>query len=90
MTFFHARITLLDSKVPCPNTSDARAVNRRQLAPDSLVLAAGFDEEDSFAGWWESIIVCIGDGERLVRWRDEPNEPAASRSKEYHPVITNH
>jgi hypothetical protein len=71
----------LISKTPCPNAGDARAVDWRKLTPDSLVLAAGFDEEDNFAGWWESIIVCIDDGEFLVRWRDEPNEPTASRSQ---------
>jgi hypothetical protein len=64
----------------------------RQLMPGSLVLAAGFDEEDNLAGWWEAIIVRVDDGEFLVRWRDEPDEPRASRSREYiallHPNIT--
>jgi hypothetical protein len=45
-----------------------------------LVLAAGFDEQDNLAGWWEAIIVRIDDGEFLVRWRDDPKEPRASRS----------
>ena len=31
----------------------------RQLKPGLLVLAAGFDEEDNLAGWWEAIIVRI-------------------------------
>jgi hypothetical protein len=64
----------------------------RQLKPGSLVLAAGFDEQDNLAGWWEAIIVRVDDGEFLVRWRDEPNEPRASRSHEYiallHPKLT--
>jgi hypothetical protein len=64
-----------------------------QLRPGSLVLAAGFDEEDNLDGWWEAIIVRIDDGEFLVRWRDEPNLPTASRTKEYiallHPMIAN-
>jgi hypothetical protein len=64
-----------------------------QLMPGSLVLAAGFDEDDNSAGWWEAIIVRIDDGEFLIRWRDEPNLPAASRSREYiallHPMMTN-
>jgi hypothetical protein len=64
----------------------------RQLKPGSLVLAAGFDDEDNLAGWWEAIIVRIDDGEFLVRWRDYPKEPVASRSHEYiallHPKIT--
>jgi hypothetical protein len=28
----------------------------RQLKPGSLALAAGFDEQDNLAGWWEAII----------------------------------
>jgi hypothetical protein len=64
----------------------------RQLKPGALVLAAGFDEEDNLAGWWEAIIVKIDDGEFLVRWQDEPNLPTASRSREYiallHPTLT--
>jgi hypothetical protein len=28
-----------------------------QVKPGSLVLAAGFDEEDNLDGWWEAIIV---------------------------------
>jgi hypothetical protein len=63
-----------------------------QLTPGSLVLAAGFDEEDNLDGWWEAIIVRIDDGEFLVRWRDEPNLPTASRTREYialmHPMMT--
>jgi hypothetical protein len=63
-----------------------------QLKPGSLVLAAGFDEEDNLAGWWEAIIVRIDDGEIVVRWRDDPKEPRVSRSEEYiallHPKIT--
>jgi hypothetical protein len=63
-----------------------------QLRPGSLVLAAGFDEEDNLDGWWEAIIVRIDDGEFLVRWRDEPNLPLASRTREFialmHPMIT--
>jgi hypothetical protein len=51
----------------------------QQLKPGSLVLAAGFDEQDNLAGWWEAIILRIDDGEFLVRWRDEPNLPTASR-----------
>jgi hypothetical protein len=62
-----------------------------QLKPGSLVLAASFDEEDNLIGWWEAIIVRIDDGEFLVRWRDEPNLPTASRSREYiallHPMM---
>jgi hypothetical protein len=65
----------------------------QQLKPGSLVLAAGFDEQDNLAGWWEAIIVRIDDGEFLVRWRDEPLLPVASRSREYiallHPIMTN-
>jgi hypothetical protein len=49
----------------------------QQLKPGTLVLAAGFDEEDNLAGWWEAVIVRIDDGEFLVRWRDDPNEPLA-------------
>ncbi len=64
----------------------------RQLKPGMLVLAAGFDEEDNLAGWWEAIIVRIDDGEFLIRWRDEPKEPRASRTQEYiallHPKLT--
>jgi hypothetical protein len=64
-----------------------------QLKPGSLVLAAGFDDDDNLDGWWEAIIVRIDDGEFLVRWRDEPNLPTASRTKEYiallHPMIAN-
>jgi hypothetical protein len=60
----------------------------QQLKPGSLVLAAGFDEQDNLAGWWEAIIVRVDD----VRWRDEHNEPRASRSHEYiallHPKLT--
>jgi hypothetical protein len=48
--------------------------------------------EDNLAGWWEAIIVRVDDGEFLVRWRDEPNEPRASRTQEYiallHPALT--
>ena len=64
----------------------------RQLKPGALVLAACFDEQDNLDGWWEAIIVRVDDGEFLVRWRDYPKEPAASRSQEYiallHPKIT--
>ncbi len=64
----------------------------RQLKPGALVLAACFDEQDNLAGWWEATIVRIDDGEFLVRWRDYPKEPVASRSYEYiallHPKIT--
>ena len=64
----------------------------RQLKPGSLVLAAAFDEQDNFDGWWEAVIVRIDDGEFLVRWRDYPKEPVASRSHEYiallHPKLT--
>ena len=64
----------------------------RQLKPGMLVLAAGFDEQDNLAGWWEAIIVRVDDGEFLVRWRDEPKEPRASRTQEYiallHPKLT--
>jgi hypothetical protein len=48
----------------------------RQLKPRTLVLAAGFDEQDNLAGWWEAIIVRVDDGEFLVRWRDDPSEPS--------------
>jgi hypothetical protein len=38
------------------------------------------------------VIVRIDDGEFLVRWRDDPNEPSVSRSQEYiallHPKLT--
>lgn len=65
----------------------------QQLKPGSLVLAAGFDESDNLTGWWEATILRIDDGEFLVRWRDEPSLPAASRSQEYiallHPMMTN-
>jgi hypothetical protein len=64
----------------------------RQLKPGSQVLAAAFDEQDNLAGWWEAVIVRIDDGEFLVRWRDYPKEPVASRSHEYiaflHPKLT--
>jgi hypothetical protein len=64
-----------------------------QLQPGSLALAAGFDEEDNLDGWWEAIIVRIDGGEFIVRWREEPNLPTASRSREFiallHPMITN-
>jgi hypothetical protein len=64
----------------------------RQLKPGSLVLAAGFDEQDNLAGWWEAIVVRVDDGEFLVRWRDYPKEPRVSRSQEYiallHPKLT--
>ena len=64
----------------------------RQLKPGSLVLAAAFDEQDNLAGWWEATIVRVDDGEFLVRWRDYPKEPVASRSHEYiallHPKLT--
>ena len=63
----------------------------RQLKPGSLVLAAAFDEQDNLDGWWEAVIVRVDDGEFLVRWRDYPKEPVASRSHEYiallHPKI---
>jgi hypothetical protein len=64
----------------------------RQLKPGSLVLAAGFDKNDNLIGWWGAIIVRVDDGELLVRWRDDPNEPRVSRSHEYiallHPGLT--
>jgi hypothetical protein len=64
-----------------------------QLKPGSLVLAAGFDDEDNLNGWWEAIILRIDDGEFLVRWRDEPNLPTASRTRKYiallHPTMVN-
>jgi len=64
----------------------------RQLKPGSLVLAAAFDEQDNLDGWWEAVMVRIDDGEFLVRWRDYPKEPVASRSHEYiallHPKLT--
>lgn len=60
----------------------------------TLVLAAGIDGHDNLAGWWEAIIVRIDNDEFLVRWRDEPNEPRASRSREYiavlHPKLIGH
>jgi hypothetical protein len=59
----------------------------RQLNPGSLVLAAGFDEQDNLAGGWEAIIVRVDDDEFLVRWRDSPDEPRVSRSREY-PKLT--
>jgi hypothetical protein len=55
----------------------------RQLKPGSLVLAAGFDEQDNLAGWWEAIIVRVDNDKFLVRWRDSPDEPRVSRSPEY-------
>jgi hypothetical protein len=55
----------------------------RELKPGALVLAAGFDEEDNITGWWEAIIVKIDGDEFLVRWRDAPDEPRASRSRHY-------
>jgi len=33
--------------------------------------------------WWEAVIVRVDEGEFLVRWRDEPNEPRVGRSHEY-------
>jgi hypothetical protein len=42
--------------------------------------------------WWEAIFVRVDGGEFLVRWRDYPGEPRASRSREYigllHPALT--
>jgi hypothetical protein len=55
----------------------------QELKPGALVLAAGFDDDDNPAGWWEAIIVKVDDGEFLIRWRDAPNEPRVSRSREY-------
>jgi hypothetical protein len=49
-----------------------------QLKPGTLVLAAGFDEQDNLAGWWEAIIVRVDDDKFLVRWRDDRNEPPAA------------
>ncbi len=47
----------------------------RQLKPGSLILAAGFDEEN-LDDWWEAIIVRVDDDGFLVRWR-ERRDPAA-------------
>jgi hypothetical protein len=55
----------------------------RELKPGALVLAAGFDDDDNPAGWWEAIIVKADEDEFLVRWRDAPDEPRASRSRHY-------
>jgi hypothetical protein len=55
----------------------------QELKPGALVLAAGFDDDDNPAGWWEAIIVKVDDGEFLIRWRDAPNEPRVSLSREY-------
>jgi hypothetical protein len=55
----------------------------RELKPGALVLAAGFDEEDNITGWWEAIVVKADEDEFLVRWRDAPDEPRASRSRHY-------
>jgi ParB-like nuclease domain len=97
------RIESLEEKPEAPDPADQlpslqeRAVGRvgdlwRQLKPGSLVFAAGFDEQDNLDGWWEAIIVRIDDGEFLVRWRDEPDQPRASRSREFiallHPRLT--
>ncbi len=51
--------------------------------PGSLVLPAGFDKNDNLDGWWEAIIVCVDDGEFLVRWQGYPYEPRSSRGQEY-------
>lgn len=65
----------------------------RQLKPGSLVLAAGFDEQNNLAGWWEAVIVRVDGDEFLIRWRNEPHEPRVSRTHEYialvHPKLTN-
>jgi hypothetical protein len=52
----------------------------RQLKPGSLILAAGFDEQENLDDWWEAIIVRVDDDGFLVRWRDDPNEPRVSRT----------
>jgi hypothetical protein len=44
----------------------------QELKPGTLMLAAGFDDDDNPAGWWDTIIVKVDDGEFLVRWRDYP------------------
>jgi hypothetical protein len=45
MTFFHALISLFDIESSLSERRrDARAVDWRQLAPDSLVLAVGFGQ----------------------------------------------
>ena len=37
----------------------------RQLNPGSLVLAAGFDQNDNLIEWWEAVIVRVDDNEFL-------------------------
>jgi hypothetical protein len=64
----------------------------RQIKPGTLVLAAGYDEHDNLLGWYPARVIKVDDGELLVRWRDFPEEPVASRSLEYvallHPELT--
>lgn len=55
----------------------------RQLKLGSLVLAAGFDEQDNLDGWWEAIMVRVDDRKFLVRWRDDSNDPTVSRRREH-------
>jgi hypothetical protein len=83
---FGSCVTSASSRILAALTTASATITAylwRQLKPSSLVLAAGFDEQDNLAGWWEAIIVCIDDGEFPVRWRDDPNEPRVSRSREY-------
>ena len=49
----------------------------------SLVLAAGFDEDDTPAGWWEAIVVAVERDELVVKWRDAPNDPNARRERKH-------
>ena len=54
----------------------------RQLKPGALVLAAGFDEQDNLAGWWEAIIVRSTTANSLSVGAMTPKspEPAAARN----------
>ena len=49
----------------------------------SLVLAAGFDQHDLPAGWWEAIVVAIDGNEFTLKWRDYPREPTSKRERKY-------
>jgi hypothetical protein len=54
----------------------------RQLKPGTLVLAAGFDEEDNLAGWWEAVIVRIDtvNSSSVGAMTPMSLEPAAARN----------
>lgn len=49
----------------------------------SLVLAAGFDQHDLPAGWWEAVIVAIDRDEYTLKWRDYPREPTSKRERKH-------